>query len=1215
MSQLVLHFFQKIWQGRTKKIVLGTVVLLVLLMLLSWLALPSYVKQVAGQQVQQQLGRKLEIAELSFSPLTLTLSANGVRMFEPDNTTPALTIKNAVFSLSIASVYHRALVMDEILLDQVSVHVVRTSADDHGHYNFSDILDRVAAMPKSETPFRFSLANVQLQNGAIQFDDQVLNKHIALSSVQLGLPFMSNFPSSINSFVQPRLSAKINGTTFSLNGRSKPFVDSLETSLAIDIDHLDLASYVAYVPVVLPVQLDSAKLTTKLDLTFSRKNKLPEVLLSGSVLVDALALQDKQKASLIKLARFEAHIQSFNLSSRTLKLDKLILDTPEVWASMDEKGVLNWASLGNAPTAGDKPVATAIANPDENKAAKPLVQISEILLQKGSIHFADGFQAAPLQTTHISDIKFTAKQFSTAPNTALSPISLSANLGENQSVQFDGQFNPLSVDLKGVASLANLQLELYQNYVNRFLLAKLNGKLSVKSQVNLEQGKLSLSDTGIELQDFKLQPKAKNEGQIAIKSLAVDALAMSTEARTLTIGEVKIANLDAEIRRDNNSKLNLQKWLVPAKSSVPVKPAVKPTETSTVENQDWKISLASFGLSASNLAFIDQSVSPNVNLKLEGVAFSADQLSSDLSQTINMKWASSFNRKGKLNFTGSASPQLRQILLNLDGQYLPVAALSPYFSHLLNVELLRGSASSKAKISILNTPNKPMQSTFEGGFSLNDFQILEKGQSDDFLHWKSISLEGINASVGGAKQFVNVRKLDLNDFFAKVILSDKAKLNLSNIVVHESPSSSQGIGANPESASRPNEMNPQAPTKKTVVNSLQIRVGQTVLRGGNINFTDNFIKPNYTANLTGVAGNIGSISSDKPESASVQLAAKIDNDAPVLVSGTLNPLSTPIALDIKASATGIQLTRMSQYSEKYAGYAIAKGHLTVQLAYRIENDKLQAENEIRLDQFTFGEKKDSPDATKLPVNLALSLLKDNDGLIAINVPISGSLSDPQFSVSGVIFKVIGNLITKAITSPFAFLGSAFGGGDELAYIEFAPGTANLSQSALTKLDGLAKALKERSKLRVEISGRGDPETDSAGLKLLSLDNKIRALKIRDAQKKDPEIELQQVSVDEADRHSYIEDVYRSEKFEKPRNLIGVAKTLPPEEAKAAILKNTVITPEALSSLAQKRSDVVFEYLVRKGEVSKDRLFLIAPKLSAEGISDKGAVNRVDFSLK
>ena len=181
---------------------------------------------------------------------------------------------------------------------------------------------------------------------------------------------------------------------------------------------------------------------------------------------------------------------------------------------------------------------------------------------------------------------------------------------------------------------------------------------------------------------------------------------------------------------------------------------------------------------------------------------------------------------------------------------------------------------------------------------------------------------------------------------------------------------------------------------------------------GNVNFTDNFIKPNYTANMTGLSGTVTTLASDSGEPATMALAGMIDDEAPLEIGGRLNPLAPTLFLDIEGRTKGVDLPRLTPYSVKYAGYPITKGKLSMDVKYKVEAGKLQASNHLFLDQLTFGDKVDSPTATKLPVLLAVSLLKNTRGEIDINLPISGSLDDPKFSVGGIIVQVIVNLLTK-----------------------------------------------------------------------------------------------------------------------------------------------------------------------------------------------------------
>lgn len=230
-----------------------TLVTLLVLAAISWQALPYVVRKIAIEQTQEKLGRKLEIGTLAFNPFRLALSAADITLYEADGKSAFFTAKSLLVDASSLSLLRLAPVVDEIRLGTPQLHVVRVDADGIGHYNFSDILERLAALPKSEGQSQFSLANVQLQDGALRFDDKVTGKTIEIASLQLGLPFISNLPGNIDSFVQPQLSAVINGTPLHLKGRSKPFTASRESAFAIDIDKLDLVSYLPFVPAELQV--------------------------------------------------------------------------------------------------------------------------------------------------------------------------------------------------------------------------------------------------------------------------------------------------------------------------------------------------------------------------------------------------------------------------------------------------------------------------------------------------------------------------------------------------------------------------------------------------------------------------------------------------------------------------------------------------------------------------------------------------------------------------------------------------------------------------------------------------------------------------------------------------------------------------------------------------------------------------------------------------
>ncbi|HYA03233.1 MAG TPA: DUF748 domain-containing protein, partial [Syntrophobacteria bacterium] len=443
--------------------------------------------------------------------------------------------------------------------------------------------------------------------------------------------------------------------------------------------------------------------------------------------------------------------------------------------------------------------------------------------------------------------------------------------------------------------------------------------------------------------------------------------------------------------------------------------------------------------------------------------------------------------------------------------------------------------------------------------------------------------------------------------YSRLIVYPNGTLNVREIL---GPSTEGGEeGATPPATATES---PASPAGEAPV----IKIGTVVLQGGNVNFTDLFIKPNYSANLTDLGGRVAGLSSQPGTTAELQILGRLNKSAPLEIKGKVNPLIANPFLDLKGSVKGIELEPFTPYSGKYAGYAIDKGKLSFKVDYQVENRKLKASNQLILDQLTFGERIESPTATRLPVLLAVALLKDRNGVIDVNLPISGSLDDPKFSVGRVILGVLVNLLAKAATSPFALLGAIFGGGEELSFVEFQPGLATLDAGARDKLGKLGKALNDRPGLSVDVSGRANPAVDREGLDRHLLERAVKAQKLKELVKKGESVpSLNEVTVAPAEYEKYLTRAYRDAKFPKPRNFIGMVKDLPVPEMEKLILTNTQITDEDLIQLAAERAQAAADFLINTEQVPADRVFLVSPKIEAPEKAEKGGGSRVEFALK
>ncbi|HOR33075.1 MAG TPA: DUF748 domain-containing protein, partial [Syntrophales bacterium] len=374
--------------------------------------------------------------------------------------------------------------------------------------------------------------------------------------------------------------------------------------------------------------------------------------------------------------------------------------------------------------------------------------------------------------------------------------------------------------------------------------------------------------------------------------------------------------------------------------------------------------------------------------------------------------------------------------------------------------------------------------------------------------------------------------------------------------------------------------------------------------------------PNYSATLTELTGRVTGVTSIVKKPADVDLRGKIGRYIPVEIAGKVHPFKDNLFVDLKASLKDFNLSPLTPYSGTYAGYKIEKGSLSFDLNYHIADKKLDAENRVVIDQLTLGDRVESPRATKLPVGLAVTLLRDAEGKINLDIPVTGRIDDPEFSVWRIVLQVIVNLLTKVATAPFALLGSLFGGGEELSYIEFDAGSSSITEPAMKKVETLVKALKAKPALKLDIAGGVDLERDREGLIRDRFQKKLKAQKMNDLIRKGEKVEsVDGITIEPQEYGRYLKRAYSAEKFPKPRNLIGLEKSLPDEEMEKLMMTHIVVGEDDLRLLAMKRAETVADAIRAEGQLEAGRVFVVEPKTLQPEDRKSVKRSRVDFRLK
>jgi len=1134
-----------LYRSRTLRYTLATLAGLFLLFgVLGYFWLPGFAKQKAEALLSEEFGRPVRIATIEISPYALSATISGFSVGQKgaapgDNATSAelFGFDSLFVDLSTASLQGTPTV-SQVRLTGPRLHLTR-QAD--GRLNVSDLLDKWASGPSSPTP-EFSVANITVQGGSLFFEDELQAGRHEVTELSLGIPFIANTAGAVDSYVEPKFSAKINGATFALTGTARPFAAGKDAALELNLSDFDLMRVFQYAPKDLPLVLEGARLSTRLTVNFSQpQGEDATVRLSGEGALSGLAAS---------LPKAQGRPLRLRLDKADLRLDEATL--------------------------------------------------------AGAVRLSLGLQGLALST---ADAK---KPFAGFKSLELAGVDVSST-GRKAQVAEVRLVKPFGI----VRRLAGGELD---------IMTALDGIGSAKASAK-PAGKPAARPAGKTTAKASPKATAKVEAKVEAQATATTAdkpgpATPNTTATNKAKAEKPSADKEA------------------AKAPAP-----------------WIWSVASVTIAEGSLRYTDDTLGPKVPpLTVEALALKLDGLTSAGSQ-LKLDFSARINEHGGLKLGGTVqqAPVLKAEL-DLDMSLVDLVALQGFIETDVNAVLTRGEISAKGRILADGQPqakpgNKPgkksgtkttakpdensggVAASFKGDVALIDFSVLDKVNSADLLRWRSLRLTGLDA--GSSPPRLGVDEIAISNFFVRALLTAQGRLNLNDVMRKEAEDEAQaaagkgdkGKAASPAAAKPANvpvasktetvaatkPIAPPAP-KSASGPAPDIRIGRIVLSGGNINFTDRFVKPNYTANLTDLSGRIGTLKAGTLTD--IAIRGKVDRTGPLDISGKVDPLGPVLNLDIRAKATGIEMAGFSPYSGRYVGYVIEKGKLSVDLRYLVQNGTLEAENNVFLDQLTFGDKVDSPGAMSVPVGLLVALLKNSRGEIDINLPIKGSLDDPEFSVGGIIVKMLLNLITKAVTSPFSLLASLFSGGEDLSYVAFEPGRASLTPEAVKHLEGLAKALKDRPGLKLEIAGASDPALEAEGLKRARLERRVKAQKATElARQGKASANVADIELTQEEYARYLERVYKASSIKKPRNIVGVAKTLPVEQMEALLLEDPALGTGGMDRLAQDRGIAVQAWLVEKGGVEQARVFLLAPRVGVEPPKGVPAGGLVDFSLR
>lgn len=881
--------------------------------------------------------------------------------------------------------------------------------------------------------------------------------------------------------------------------------------------------------------------------------------------------------------RLYANLSLDSLWTKALHLEAVELDKPRNEVLFAKDGSLNLTQLFKLPPSEPKP---------EEPAGDPFpLRIGSIKLNEGYLHFQDLRPSEPIEFLYDS-MNLELKNLSTLPddNADMALVAIGPNGGR---IDWSGTLSLAPIASEGTLKVTEGRMKAFWPYVRDAVpLVLEEGVVSLDTHYKLNLSKeteLLLDNTSVRVAPFAIKaPDGRPLARLA--SLDVSETSIDLAKQQIIVGKIRSEKLETWAALERDGQLDWQKLFAsqPAKATPKEKAEPAAAEPSAEEkaakepSKPWQVLLKDVQLRNYQVHLADRSQKEPVALDVGPLNADLQNFDSLNQSPFTLKLDTGVGKQGKLQAAGQVNLAPVTAKLDVSTRDIDLRVAQAYISPFIRLELRSGMLSSDLKVDLKST--EPLAFSVGGKAQVSQLHTLDTIKNRDFVKWQQLDLSGLSYVHGDA---LSIDKVALLQPYARFIINEDRTTNVDDLLIPQPASAPATSQTKPATAS----------TEKP----LGIRIGGIDINDGSANFADLTLTPNFATAIQQLNGQIGTIDNRKPAPAKVDVKGKVDRYAPVTIKGALNPFNPLASLDIATSFKRVELTTLTPYSGKFAGFRIRKGRLNLDLHYLITNGQLKAENKVVVEQLQLGEKVDSPDAVDLPIRLAVALLKDTEGKISIELPVTGDLNNPQFSVMPIIWQTLRNLVLRAAQAPFKFIGGliAGGGAEDLGNVAFAPGSSDLSADAQSALDKLASALKERPELRLEIEGTSAQSSDGPLIAKQRLEREYQATWYKILQRRGDKVpaNASMLVVDDSDKPAMLEGIYRARlKQQPPAEWQQLSRDERTAKLHDAVIKSWAESTALLRQLGQDRAGSIKDYLVDKGQLEDDRVYFIDTNL-------------------
>ncbi|MEE5053340.1 DUF748 domain-containing protein [Pseudomonas alliivorans] len=899
----------------------------------------------------------------------------------------------------------------------------------------------------------------------------------------------------------------------------------------------------------------------------------------------------------IAFEKLYANLQFDSLWTRALHLQRVELLQPKTELLFDKQGKLNLAQLFTFPAS--EPVK-------DEAPGKPFpLRIDEIRLADGYLHFRDLRPSEPIEFLY-DKLNFELKNLSTLPEDNADMTLVAAGPDGGQ-IDWVGRISIVPITSEGTLKVTDGKMKLWWPYVRDALpLALQDGMLNFSTAYTLDLSKdteLKLTNLSASVAPFGLNAP-DGRPLVRLKRLDVSETTVDLARQHVNVGKIRSQGLETWAAREADGQLDWQKLFAskPDKPAAPKKPPVdekaaepapvtdasaKATARSDKPGKPWQVVLRDVQLRNYQVHLADRVPTEPVLLDVGPLNLDVQNFDSLNTSPFTLKLDTGLGKQGNLTATGEVNLNPVTARLNVTTRDIDLRLAQSYINPFIKLEMRSGMLGSDLAVNLKST--EPLAFSVTGKAQVSQLHTLDTLKQRDFLKWEKLDLEGLDYQHGAS---LSIAKVNMLQPYARFMINDDRTTNVDDLLIPQPEDGKPTVTSNANAKNTP-----KAPKD----NPLGIYVGEVNIKDGSANFADLTLTPNFSTAVQQLNGRIGTIDNRQSKPAPVNIEGKVDRYAPVTIKGSLNPFDPMASLDIATSFKRVELTTLTPYSGKFAGFRIRKGRLNLDLHYLITNGQLKAQNKVLVEQLQLGEKVDSPDAVDLPIRLAVALLKDTQGRISIELPVEGDLNNPQFSVMPIVWQTLRNLVLRAAQAPFKILGGLVSGGgsEDLGNVSFAPGSSELSADTQKALDKLSAALKERPTLKLEIEGTSAASSDGPLIARQRLEREYQATYYKILQRRGDKVPAKAtlLQVPEDEKAPMLEGIYRARlKQQPPAEWANLGKEERSNQMRAAMLKFWSGNEVLLRELGQNRASSIKDYLVEKGKLEDERVYFVDARL-------------------